>query len=237
VIPGLILVRTRSTRLPMKCFLKFGDGTVIEHVARRAEYFGFRPIICTTEHYTDDDLYGLACSHGWEAFRGSEQDKIKRLRDACDHFEIDKFVTIDADDPFFDAALDAAIYKDLKSYDFVEPPSDYYCGSAGFGVRKHILDEAIDKFDTSKSEMMWKLIEKLPDIKIKTKEKAMTMPKMRLTLDYEEDYHLLLFVLRMLGQNAKPKQIKELFEINQDLYNMNWFRESQWKERQDEVTY
>ena len=235
MIPGLILVRTSSTRLPMKCFLPFGNGKVIEHIARRAEHFGFRPIICTTDSHKDDDLCNLVLNNGWNAFRGSEKDKIKRLRDACNHFEIDKFVTIDADDPFFDAALNKAIYKDLESYDFVEPPSDYYCGSAGFGVKTNILDKTIDKFDTSKSEMMWKLVERLPDIKIKIKEKPMNMPKMRLTLDYEEDYHLLLFVLRVLGQNAKARQIKELFENNSDLYKMNWFREAQWKERQDEI--
>jgi len=235
MIPGLILVRTRSTRLPMKCFLPFGDGAVIEHVVRRAEYFGFRPIICTTDHFTDNDLYGLACNNRWEAFRGSEQDKIKRLRDACDHFEIDKFVTIDADDPFFDAALDVAIYEDLKSYDFVEPPSNYYCGSAGFGVKKHVLCKAIEQFDTSKSEMMWKLIEKIPDIKISTKKKPKDMPKIRLTLDYEEDYHILLFVLRMLGPYADSVQIENLFKKNPDLYKINWFREEQWKERQDET--
>ena len=53
--------------------------------------------------------------------------------------------------------------------------------------------------------------------------------KLRLTLDYKEDYWLLESVRRMLGNLASRKQINELFQTNPDLYKINWFRNEAWK--------
>lgn len=238
-IPACILVRTSSSRLPKKCFLPFGTGCVIEHVMNRANHFNFEPIICTTDDSSDNELFDLVKNRGCKAFRGSTNDKIKRLRDAADFYRIDKFITIDADDPFFDPEIDNKSFQLLKQgYDFVLPPQNYYCGSVGYSVRKYVLDRAINEYDTSDSEMMWKIIEKLEGIKLKEIEVENTnISDIRLTLDYEEDYHLLLAVLRILGPLAESHQIKELFNRNPDLHKINWFRQTQWKENQEKVKY
>ena len=165
-IPGLILVRASSTRLPKKCFLPLGECSVIEHVGKRAIHFGFDPVICTTEEEPDNAIYELAVKNKWKVFRGSTKDKIRRLRDACDAFNISEFITIDADDPLFDPEVDQRIFPTLrKGFHFVVPPDNYYCGSAGYAVKKQILDRAINEADTSDSEMMWKIIEKVKELK------------------------------------------------------------------------
>ena len=56
--------------------------------------------------------------------------------------------------------------------------------------------------------------------------------KMRLTLDYEEDYWLLESVRRILGNNCNRKEVDELFNNNPDLYKVNWFRNEEWKKVQ-----
>lgn len=232
-IPGLVLVRTSSTRLPKKCFLPFGKGCVLEHVVDRAVHFDFDPIVCTTNESSDDQIYEMGKRNGWEIFRGSTDDKIKRIRDACNHFGIDKFITIDADDPFFDYELDRISFKLLEQYDFVLPPPNYYIG-VGYSARKFIMERAVDEYDTSHSEMMWKIIEKLKGLKITTINAVDDkLSKIRLTLDYEEDYHLLLVVLRILGPFANSSDIKKLFTRNPDIYKINWFRQDQWKKRQE----
>jgi spore coat polysaccharide biosynthesis protein SpsF (cytidylyltransferase family) len=235
VVPGLILVRSTSTRLPRKCFLPFGEGCVLEHVADRAIHFGFDPVICTTDEQADAGIAELSKKKGWKVFRGSTNDKIRRLRDACDALKIEKFVTIDADDPFFDPEADHAIFGMLDGdLDFVTPPQDYYCGSVGYAVRKPILDRAIKEFDTSDSEMMWKIIERLSGVRIaEFASPKRDMTQIRLTLDYEEDYHILLAVLRILGHNPKAEDIGALFRRNPDLHKINWFRQNMWKENQD----
>jgi spore coat polysaccharide biosynthesis protein SpsF len=234
-VSGLILVRTTSTRLPKKCFLPFGDGCVLEHIVKRANHFNFDPIICTTNENSDDAICELAKSNICRVFRGDTNDKIKRLRDACNHFGIEEFITIDADDPFFDPEVDRQSFRLLEQgYDCVLPPPNYYCGSVGISVKKSILDRAINECDTSNSEMIWKIIERLEGVKLTTiRISNNRMSNIRLTLDYEEDYHLLLAVLRILGPYAEASDIEILFVRNPDLYKINWFRQEQWKENQE----
>ena len=234
--PGLILVRTSSTRLPRKCFLPFGESCVLEHVIRRAIHFDFEPIVCTTKETDDDELYELVKRNGWKVFRGSTDDKIRRLRDACNHYEIERFITIDADDPFFDAESDHKSFGLLEQgYDFVLPPDNYYTGSVGFSIKKWLLDRAIDEYDTSNSEMMWKILEKIESKSLTLKVGNRRMKNIRLTLDHEEDYHLLLAVLRILGPFAERRDIEKLFIRNPDLHKINWFRQEQWQERQEQA--
>ena len=77
-IPGLVTVRTSSTRLPQKCLLPFGEGSVIEHVVRRARHFAIRAIICTSTDPSDDVLEQIAAREGVECFRGSLLNKMRR---------------------------------------------------------------------------------------------------------------------------------------------------------------
>ena len=58
------------------------------------------------------------------------------------------------------------------------------------------------------------------------------MTKIRLTLDYIEDYHILCFILRELGPYVAPEHIKKFFNQNPDLFKLNWFRQDDWAERQ-----
>jgi spore coat polysaccharide biosynthesis protein SpsF (cytidylyltransferase family) len=234
-VPGLILVRSLSTRLPKKCFLPFGEGCVLEHVGNRAVHFGFDPIVCTTQESADDGIAQLALKKKWRMFRGSTNDKIRRLRDACDYYNLTQFVTIDADDPFFDPEADQKIFAELQNgFDFVTPPSDYYCGSIGYAVKTKVLDRAVNEYNTDNSEMMWKILERVQGVRIKRfPSPNEQMTKIRLTLDYEEDYHILLAVLRILGRYATADDIEQLFKNNPDFYKINWFRQDLWKENQD----
>ena len=54
-VPGLITVRSSSSRLPNKCFLPFGERcNVLEHIIRRAKHYNLDPIICTSTDPSDD---------------------------------------------------------------------------------------------------------------------------------------------------------------------------------------
>ncbi len=236
-IPGLILVRSTSTRLPQKCFLPLGESSVLEHIIFRARHFGFDPILCTTNDKADDVIDEISKKNGCKIFRGSTEDKIRRLRDACNAFQLDTFITIDADDPFFDPDGDRELFSVLaKGFDFVMHPDNYYCGSLGIAVRKFLLDHAIENMDTSHSEMMWKYFENQEGIRFTPfpSPKAQ-MARIRLTLDYPEDYHLISFVHRVLGPFATRGDIEKLFNDNPDLYKINWFRQDSWKKGQSGV--
>lgn len=232
---GFITVRVGSSRLKNKCLLPFGDGNILEHVIRRAKFFGFEPVVCTTEHKEDDIIEEIAKKEGVLYFRGSAKDKLKRWLDACDKFNIDAFHTIDADDPFFDGELDQQSFNLLleENYDVVYPPKNIYVGSVGFSIKTDLIKKACENKKSDDTEMMWYFLEKVPDIKkIEFSVDDIKTSNIRLTLDYEEDYWMLRTVLEILGPEATRNQIEDLFIKNPDLYKMNWFRNKQWAEGQ-----
>ena len=237
MINGMITVRSQSTRLPEKCFLPFGDCSVLEHIIRRAKHFNINPIVCTTTQSEDDRVIEIAKKEDVRYFRGSVQDKLLRWRDACREHDVKDFVTVDADDPYFDGKLSHKSIETLGgSFDFIKHPSQqpyggYYEGCVGYSLSLHIIEKACELKNTEDTEMMWHFIEKVPNVKISNLEvesDEIEYP-IRLTLDYEEDYWLMCSVLRILGPYAVRKEISHLFASNPDLYKINWFRNDDYK--------
>jgi len=235
-IPSFITVRTGSSRLPKKCLLPFGDVNVIEHIIRRAIFFGLDPIVCTTDHPDDDILEKTAIKNKVKYFRGSEKNKLKRWLDCCEVFKIAAFHSVDADDPFFDAELVKKSFALLgQGYDMVSPTENSSMGSAsvGYSLTRDIIAKACAISNSQDTEMMWYYLDKVPGIKKIQLTDGENHPVMaRLTLDYEEDYWLLCTVQRLVGGEASRKEVDELFRRNPDLYKVNWFRNQQWKEAQ-----
>ncbi len=235
MVCALITVRSTSSRLPEKCFLPFGEFSVLEHIIKRTLHFGLEPIVCTTRDKDDDRIQQLASSSGVRCFRGSTINKLQRWRDCCRMFDLDKFHTVDADDPFFDGRLVLESMKKLNTgYDVIEPTISSSAGGAsvGYSLRYQIVEKACENLeDTADTEMMWYFLEKIPGVrKCTLNEIDSNIPdKLRLTLDYEEDYWLLQSVRRMLGNLASRTEINQLFIDNPDLYKINWFRNEEWQ--------
>ncbi|MFC1900903.1 cytidylyltransferase domain-containing protein [Chloroflexota bacterium] len=234
---GFITVRVGSSRLNAKCLLKFGDGNVLEHVIRRARFFSFEPVVCTTTLAEDDVIEEIAQKEDCLVYRGSAEDKLQRWLRAAEMFDVEAFHTIDADDPFFDGELGHESYKLLQQgYDIVYPSGTAYIGSVGYSITRDIIEKACSIKKSNDTEMMWYFIDKVPGLK-KTELLVpdVSIKKLRLTLDYDEDYWLLCTVLRILGPEVKRVEIEELFIRNPDLYLVNWFRNDQWKSIQEEA--
>jgi spore coat polysaccharide biosynthesis protein SpsF len=233
---GLVTVRVGSSRLNRKCLLEFGDGNVLEHVLRRARTFGFVPLVATTDKPDDDVVERIAYREGCRCFRGSEEDKLLRWRDACRANGVDDFHTIDADDPFFDGDLGHASLQLLRQgrHDIVYPAKSTYLASVGYSLTRDIVERACAVKTTSDTEMMWYHIERLPGVRAAALDVANARIRdVRLTLDYEEDYWLLRSVLRILGPFARRTEIEDLFLRSPDLAAVNWFRNEAWKAGQE----
>jgi len=234
-IYGFVTVRLGSSRLPKKCLLPFGEGNVLEHIIRRAKHFGFKPIVCTTTLKEDDAIVKIAEQEDCLFYRGSAKDKMKRWLDACDKFGVEAYHTIDADDPFFDGELGKESFKLLKKgFDIVHPSSKMYVGGVGYSLTADIIRRACAIKQSNDTEMMWYYVEKVPGVRQTELEVPAKTAKIRLTLDYQEDYWLLCSVLRTLSPNAGWKEVEDLFVRNPDLYLVNWFRNEQWKNNQIE---
>ena len=236
-IPAFITVRTQSTRLPKKCLLPFGKGNVLEHIINRSKYYGLEPYICTTLESNDDIIEEIAKNHNVKFYRGSTINKLKRWLDCCEHYDINQFHTVDADDPFFDGdEVKRSIVLLNEGYDMVSPTSSSSSGDAsvGYSLTKDIIARTCTLFEeNSDTEIMWYYIEKVKGInKIALPDQDSNPIKIRLTLDYEEDYWLLSTVQRILSTQASRKEVNDLFRNNPDLYKVNWFRNIDWQEDQ-----
>lgn len=235
---GFITVRTSSTRLPNKCLLPLGDETVISHVVKRAISYGIEPIICTSTDKSDDILEEISKELGVKCFRGSLVNKLKRWLDCAERFNVNSFHTIDADDPLFDgkemiASLDLLRSKDC---DVVCPTESSSAGGAsvGYSLTTAIIKKALENLDPdTDTEMMWYYLEKVSQVKMEILPEASNANiKVRLTLDYEEDYWLLASIARILGNSASRDAVNQLFLNNPDLAKVNFFRNDEWKEAQ-----
>ena len=237
-VTGFITVRTSSTRLPKKCLLPFGESTVLNHIIRRAVSYDIEPIVCTSTSKEDDVIEEIANKEGVKCYRGSLDNKLQRWLDCAIHYDVDMFHTIDADDPFFDGDEMKSSMRMLQEekLDMVEPTETSSAGSAsvGYSLTTDIVKKTCNGLDKdTDTEMMWYYMEKVPDLKTKilpvTRE---NITKMRLTLDYEEDYWLLESVRRILGNLASRDEVEKLFLSNPDMYKINWFRNDEWQAKQ-----
>lgn len=91
-IPAFVTVRSTSSRLPEKCFLPFGEGSVLEHVIQRSIYYDLDPIVCTTTETSDDAIVELAKRCNVKFFRGSTANKLLRWSQCCEHFDLESLL-------------------------------------------------------------------------------------------------------------------------------------------------
>jgi spore coat polysaccharide biosynthesis protein SpsF len=215
-----------------------GDETVISHVVKRAIAYGIEPIICTSTDKSDDILEEISKELGIKFFRGSLVNKLKRWLDCAEHFNINSFHTIDADDPFFNGSEMIESLNLLKSgnYDVVCPTKSSSAGAAsvGYSLTSAVVKRALVNLgDDTDTEMMWLYLEKLHGVRMTVlPESRRQISGIRLTLDYQEDYWLLTSIARILGNNATRDEINKLFRDNPEFTKINFFRNKEWKEAQ-----
>ncbi len=234
-IPAFVTVRSTSRRLPGKCFLPFGTVSVLNHVVLRAKYYGLYPIICTTREPADDRIAELAQRIGVDCYRGPTRNKLLRWYECCEHFGLKAFHSVDADDPFFDGdEVKRSMHLLIDGgYDMIRPTDSSSAGGAsvGYSLTSEVVQRASDGTCADQdTEMMWNYVEKIDNLRaLVLPEVQSPPPKLRLTLDYEEDYWLLETVRRILGNLASRESINKLFLDNPDLHQINWFRNEEWK--------
>ncbi len=238
-IPVLITVRSSSTRLPKKCFLPFGEGSVLDHIIKRAQYYDLEPIVCTTTEESDDSIVELAKKYDIKFFRGPTANKLLRWSQCCEHFSLDSFHSVDADDPFFCGDEVKRSHKLLQTgFDMIAPSPSSSGGGAtvGYSLTAGVVKQAsLGMSDDLDTEMMWSYIEKVSDIK-KTilSDPNENIIRDRMTLDYHEDYILLESIRLLIGNMGTREDLYNLLKNNPDLSRINAFRSEEWSQNQKE---
>lgn len=241
-----ITVRSDSTRLPGKAFLKILGKPVIEHIIMRTKLVTEvdEIVLCTTARSVDDELVAIADRLGIKYFRGSLEDKLERWLGAAKEFKIDYFVTMDGDDLFCDPELMgiAARQMENEGCDFIKAPKGLICGAFTYCIRTKALERVCEMKGTSDTEMMWVYFEDTGMFKVSelnVKEDVFFSDKIRMTLDYQEDFDFFAKIMEDLKGNDNDRPLREIVAYlrkNPAVSEMNAFRQAEFLANQKRKT-
>lgn len=241
-----ITARVGSTRLPNKHLLKIAGKCCIEYVFEnvgKAKAFD-KIILCTTALEEDDILQDWARRYGISVYRGSVKDKLERWKGAAESYDVDFFVTADADDLFCEPdLLDKALeqYKE-ENFDFIEAPEDLVCGAFTYGIKTEALKKVCAMKNTDDTEMMWSYFKDVPGFKLSVLKDfplRYRRPEIRATLDYQEDYDFFKKIIERMNKIKVAIRLGNAIEIldsNPEWLKINQFRHEDWKKNQEKNT-
>lgn len=242
----VITVRSDSSRLPNKAFMKIMGTPTIEMIIKRAKLAkGFDEVIlCTSERNIDDELVNIAKRCGIRYFRGSLDDKLERWKGAVERFGIDLFVTMDGDDLLCDPYLLELGAKQIveRELDFIKAPEGLATGAFTYGIRTSALKKVCEIKDTADTEMMWVYFEDTGRFrvgKLKVDNPVFFNDRARLTLDYEEDFRFFTTIFETfnnINNDVPLEKIMLHLKDKPEVYDINWERQKDWMDNQKKKT-
>jgi spore coat polysaccharide biosynthesis protein SpsF len=96
-------------------------------------------------------------------YRGSEEDKLWRWKQACEMYDVDFFVTADGDDLFCEPELIDLCFSQYKKTkaDFIRWENcEIGAGFFTYGISYQSLKKVCEEKKQSNTEYMWPLFEK-----------------------------------------------------------------------------
>ncbi len=114
----IVQARMASTRLPGKTLMKLDGKSLIEHTLREASKArSVGKVILATSSSKDNDPLSVLCKKiGFDCFRGSEDDVLKRFTDTAQKYNPELIIRICGDEPLLDAAIiDELVEKHMAS--------------------------------------------------------------------------------------------------------------------------
>ena len=244
-IGALIPIRLASERLPGKAIRKICGRPVVYHLLDRVSSSKYindpnKIIICTTEDASDDPLVDIAQAYGASIFRGSRDDIIKRFSDAMEFFDLDAVIQVDGDDPLTEPSyMDMTMNKLLSNSDLGIVTCDGLpLGVASKSFTREAMRKVMNHYKSNQNDTGFiYFFTKTGLIKtdsIKVDNPAHINEKIRLTLDYEEDFSLFVKIFEDLYRPGEVfglesvlelvRQKPELTEINSNLNETYWQR-------------
>lgn len=215
----LITARLKSTRLPGKLLIDIGGRKVIEHVIDRTKLIsGLDEIIlCTSTDPQDDPLIDIADQEGVSSFRGSAEDVLDRLLNASRTFQLDQFVGITGENALFSIPHAQQMCEMVRA----KNPDYAYLkglpiGCATYAAKVKAL-EVVCQIKKIVDTEIWGYLLNRPDvfdIECINAERTNVDPKMRITLDHQEDEIFFRMVFELMAK-------KNLFDFDELLLLIN----------------
>ncbi len=204
----LLSVREKATRLPGKVLLDVAGKPLTARLLERLSMAKNidRVILSTSTHPDDEVLVRLAEMEGFESYRGSEDDKLERYFQTAEHYGLDAVIIVDGDDPFcFPEGIDmvaSALREERADCVYL---SGLPLGAASTGLTTDALNRVLKMKDECDTEVWGGYFigsGRFSSHEIRIDDPLLFHPEIRMTLDYQEDYDLVLGVVKAFGNRT-----------------------------------
>jgi len=232
-----LLVRLDSSRLPEKAIKEINNKPIIQYLINRLNKSKKTRnlVVCTTDKKSDDPLISFLEKKNIKYFRGSEHDILVRLRDAAIFFKTDFIVVVDGDDIYTDPHFVDKVIEEYEktNADFITDDG-FPHGFVPIGVTRNALEKICKVKVSNNTETGYREFFTQTNIfncRYIKPEKDMKFPKkLRLTLDYEEDFMLAKEIFGSLGNYFHLEEIITLFEKQPNLIKIIEGVDERWKQ-------
>lgn len=231
----LITARTNSSRLPNKILLPFSGRNKLRSIdilIKRAQKVKLPIVLATTKLKSDNKLVSyVKKNYKIGIFRGENKNKLKRWHDCFKKFKIKKAIIIDGDDVFFDYDICKKLIKKKDKYEIISAPKNMITGLFTHMLSVSALNKMRPYFlKNQDSEMIEPYIKKA---KILVKKLSVTKfyvnKKIRITLDYKEDYKMMNYIYKKFSATTNSIKIIKFLSKKKEISEINYFRENFWR--------
>ena len=224
MIIAIIQARMGSSRLPGKVLMDIDGNPMIKFMYDRVKKSKLvdQIIIATTNEVKDNPLEEFCTANGIKFYRGSENDVLDRYYKCAKLHNATTIVRLTADCPLIDSQLiDKTIdLFNSKNVDYASnavPPENkkYPDGSDvevfSFSALEKTWIESTDLKDREHvTFFMWKYDNKFSTALLDNK---FDWGKYRITVDYKEDYELILEIYKFLKKNKLEVSTEEIINF------------------------
>ena len=204
---GIIQARMSSSRLPGKVLKPLAGKPMIWHIVNRAQQCNNldRVIVATSIDQSDDALYNYCKYNNIAVHRGSLDNVLQRFLDILKKYEYSYFVRITGDCPLIDPSIIDLQLDALYEYDgdiaWCSNPGSILEGAGAQSTSSlfYISENTNNPNDLEHvgSQYLVNNLEKFTVVEYFPPE-ALVVNDIRLTVDKEEDYRLLLEIYKNL---------------------------------------
>ena len=231
----IITARSSSKRLENKILLDISKNyKCVDILIERSKLVGLPIILATSIAKSDDKLVRyVKNNHKIIIFRGSLNNKVKRWYNCFTKYNLTSACFIDGDDLLFDYNLYKKNFIKAKKISrpyMLKNPKNIVTGAFTYIINFKFLEKIYKKSQKVKDvdviEGFCKNINKIENIKL---EKTLVDKKIRLTLDYTDDYIFFKKIFKIFNPYSSTREVIKYLEKHSELTKINFFLNKSWK--------
>ncbi len=240
----LITARLKSSRLPKKLLLPFGDENYIVQLIKRLKASPFLDeiIICTSVDDQDTELEIIAKEQGIQCYRGDREDVISRLNEARIKYNLDYVINMTADCPLLPVEHIPNLINQFKEtradlIHLFDMPIGLYLS----GLNPEAMQKIVDLKNDGLTEYWLNYFLKTTQFNVQhLSEKyigKIEKKNYRIALDYPEDHDFFIALHKAYGDNlfsAKAKDIVAFLDAHPEIVQINLHCTELGKQRTEE---